>query len=89
MTAPFAALALNFSTEQVLSFAAIAGVGLLMLAYAVFIIAAFLGALFSGLGVGMKLVWAIFIICAPFLGALCWFIIGRNNVPSRVHYQYR
>ncbi|WP_017622969.1 PLD nuclease N-terminal domain-containing protein [Nocardiopsis chromatogenes] len=56
--------------------------GFAMLAYVVFIVAAFLGSLTSRLDVGMKLVWAIFIICAPFLGALCWFLIGRRSAAA-------
>ncbi|WP_344105340.1 PLD nuclease N-terminal domain-containing protein [Nocardiopsis rhodophaea] len=57
-------------------------VGLVVVAYFAFIIAAFLGSLTSRLEGGMKLVWAIFIICAPFLGALCWFAIGRRNAAN-------
>ncbi|WP_017540874.1 PLD nuclease N-terminal domain-containing protein [Nocardiopsis halophila] len=56
--------------------------GLAMLAYVVFIVAAFLGSLTSRLDFGMKLVWAVFIICAPFLGALCWFLIGRRSAAA-------
>ncbi|MDA2809130.1 PLDc N-terminal domain-containing protein [Nocardiopsis sp. RSe5-2] len=56
--------------------------GLAVLAYFVLIIAAFLGSLTSRLDVGMKLVWAIFIICAPFLGAVCWFLIGRRSAAA-------
>ncbi|MFC3998051.1 PLD nuclease N-terminal domain-containing protein [Nocardiopsis sediminis] len=64
---------------HVAGLALIALIGLCFVAYVVFIVAAFLSALFSELEFGMKLVWAIFIICAPFLGALCWFLIGKRN----------
>jgi hypothetical protein len=64
---------------QVALLATTALIGLFLVAYVVFIVAAFLSALFSELGFGMKLVWAIFIICAPFLGALCWFLIGKRD----------
>jgi 4-amino-4-deoxy-L-arabinose transferase-like glycosyltransferase len=53
--------------------------GLAVLAYVVF----FLTALFSILGSrqsgGMKLVWVVFAFCAPFLGPLLWFLVGRND----------
>ncbi|MFC7328142.1 PLDc N-terminal domain-containing protein [Marinactinospora rubrisoli] len=60
--------------------------GVAVLAYCLFIIAAFIGSLTSRLEFGMKLVWAVFIICAPFLGALCWFLIGRSNAQATARY---
>jgi hypothetical protein len=58
----------------------LAGAGLLiavLVAYVLF----FLGALASILGSrqsgGMKLVWIVFAFCAPFLGPLLWFLVGR------------
>ncbi|MFC4563712.1 PLDc N-terminal domain-containing protein [Nocardiopsis mangrovi] len=59
--------------------AALITAGLFVVAYFIFIIAAFISSLTSELEFGMKLVWALFIICAPFLGALCWFLIGKRN----------
>lgn len=56
-----------------------------LLAYAAFIVAAFFGSLTSRLDAGMKVVWALFIVCAPFLGALCWFLIGRRNAAAVAH----
>jgi len=57
--------------------------GLALAAYVIFIVAAFISALLSTYSIGMKLVWTVFICCAPFLGALCWFFIGRGNAPVR------
>ncbi|ASU85898.1 hypothetical protein CDO52_26620 [Nocardiopsis gilva YIM 90087] len=67
---------------QIGSVVALVLVALAVVAYFVFIIAAFIGSLTSRLELGMKLVWALFIICAPFLGALCWFLIGRRSAAA-------
>ncbi|GAA1106797.1 PLDc N-terminal domain-containing protein [Nocardiopsis composta] len=67
---------------QFWSLAALILVGLFLLAYAAFIVAAFISSLASELEIGMKLVWALFIFCAPFLGALCWFLIGRKHAAA-------
>lgn len=53
--------------------------GLLALAYVVFIISAFVSILCARMDGGMKLVWLIFALCAPFIGSLCWFLIGRKR----------
>jgi hypothetical protein len=43
----------------------------------------FFGALISVLGSrlsgGMKLVWVVFAFCAPFLGPVLWFLVGRKS----------
>lgn len=65
--------------DQIGAAVALIVAGLLGLAYVALIVTAFLGSLFSSQSAGMKLVWALFIICAPFLGALCWFVIGRGH----------
>ncbi|WP_017537815.1 PLD nuclease N-terminal domain-containing protein [Nocardiopsis halophila] len=70
---------------QVGSAALLVLVGLALVAYAAFIVAAFIGSLASRLEAGMKVVWALFIICAPFLGALCWFVIGRRSAAAAAH----
>ncbi|WP_031464981.1 PLD nuclease N-terminal domain-containing protein [Sciscionella sediminilitoris] len=54
---------------------------LIALAYVVFIVAAFVSIIFSNIDGGMKIVWLIFALCAPFLGSLCWFLIGRRRQP--------
>ena len=54
-------------------------IGAVVLGYLALIVTAFFGALLSPLPGGMKVVWAVFIWCAPFIGALCWYFIGRRN----------
>ncbi|MBR8743022.1 PLD nuclease N-terminal domain-containing protein [Nocardiopsis sp. MG754419] len=53
------------------------------LAVVVLVIAAVFSILFSRIDVGMKVVWFIFVIIAPVIGALLWFFIGRNQTPVR------
>ncbi|MFI5729068.1 PLD nuclease N-terminal domain-containing protein [Kribbella sp. NPDC051587] len=48
-------------------------------AYVLLVIGAFFSALFSPASGGMKLVWIIFIIVAPFIGSLLWFLVGKRN----------
>ena len=50
-----------------------------MLAYVIFFLAAVVSILGSRQSGGMKLVWIIFAFCAPFLGPLLWFIVGRKQ----------
>jgi hypothetical protein len=45
----------------------------------IFFIAALVSILGSGLTGGMKLVWVVFAFCAPFLGPLLWFLVGRKQ----------
>ncbi|UQA92091.1 PLD nuclease N-terminal domain-containing protein [Streptomyces halobius] len=50
-------------------------------------LALFFGALLSivrsDLTSGMKLVWLVFSLMAPFLGSLLWFLIGRRDSQHR------
>ncbi|MDA2811733.1 PLD nuclease N-terminal domain-containing protein [Nocardiopsis sp. RSe5-2] len=80
-----AATALVADLGQVGGVALLALVAVGLLAYAAFIVGAFIGSLTSRLDAGMKVVWALFIICAPFLGALCWFVIGRRSAAAVAH----
>ncbi|WP_017625267.1 PLD nuclease N-terminal domain-containing protein [Nocardiopsis chromatogenes] len=80
-----AATALFADLGQVGGAALLALVTVGLLAYVAFIVAAFIGSLTSRLDAGMKVVWALFIICAPFLGALCWFIVGRRSAAAVAH----
>jgi hypothetical protein len=48
-------------------------------AYILLVIGAFFSALFSPASGGMKLVWIIFIVIAPFIGSLLWFLVGKRN----------
>jgi hypothetical protein len=52
---------------------------LAVLAYVVFFVAALISVLGSHQSGGMKLVWIIFAFCAPFLGPLLWFVVGRKQ----------
>ncbi|WP_116199265.1 PLDc N-terminal domain-containing protein [Amycolatopsis circi] len=65
-----------------LQFAAVAG----MVALVAFPILLFIGALVSvlgsPLGLGMKFVWVIFAFCAPFLGPMLWFLVGKKSAEA-------
>lgn len=50
-----------------------------VLAPLIFFVVAFFSILGSDQGGGMKLVWIVFAFCAPFLGPLLWFLIGRKQ----------
>ncbi|GAB3157896.1 hypothetical protein GCM10027258_67840 [Amycolatopsis stemonae] len=50
-----------------------------LLAFAGLFLAALVSILGSRLTGGMKLVWVIFAFCAPFLGSLLWFVVGRRD----------
>ncbi|MDQ0960731.1 4-amino-4-deoxy-L-arabinose transferase-like glycosyltransferase [Streptomyces sp. B4I13] len=49
----------------------------------VLFISALVSILKSRLTGGMKLVWIVFAFAAPFLGSLCWFVIGRKDAQRR------
>ncbi|WNV89039.1 PLD nuclease N-terminal domain-containing protein [Umezawaea sp. Da 62-37] len=49
------------------------------LGFLVLFVAALVSVLRSRLSGGMKLVWVVFAFCAPFLGSLLWFVVGRKN----------
>lgn len=65
--------------------AALLVLGALVVALAVLglIIAAVFSILLSRLDVPMKLVWIVLVCLAPLIGALLWFLIGRNRVPAQ------
>jgi Phospholipase_D-nuclease N-terminal len=69
-------------SEQAWGITAFVVVGLVGLAYLVFFIGALISILGSRQTGGMKLVWIILAFCAPFLGPLLWFAVGRRNVPA-------
>ncbi len=48
-------------------------------AYILLVVGAFFSALFSPASGGMKLVWIVFIVIAPFIGSLLWFLAGKRN----------
>ena len=51
----------------------------------------FIFAVFSVLGspqsAGMKLVWFVVVLFAPFIGSLAWFFIGRPNARRNPYYR--
>ncbi|GAA3583394.1 PLDc N-terminal domain-containing protein [Kribbella ginsengisoli] len=51
----------------------------LLLAYALLVLGALVSSLGAPMSGGMKLVWIIFIFIAPFIGSICWFLIGKRN----------
>ncbi|SDZ30238.1 Phospholipase_D-nuclease N-terminal [Amycolatopsis xylanica] len=55
-----------------------------ILAFALLFLGALISILGSPLSGGMKLVWVIFAFCAPFLGSLLWFIVGKGNAYRQV-----
>lgn len=65
------------------------GALLVALAVVVLIIAAVFSILLSRLDVPMKLVWIVLVCLAPLIGALLWFLIGRNRVPAHRYDGYR
>jgi hypothetical protein len=58
-------------------------VALLVVAFAALFIGALVSVLRSALSGGMKLVWIVFVVIAPFLGSLLWFLIGKANARPR------
>ncbi|GAB3466582.1 hypothetical protein GCM10027570_56030 [Streptomonospora sediminis] len=85
MPVQHAAALLTEGQQSLAAYGVMALVGLFLVAYVGFIIAAIISALASKHSFGMKLVWLVFIFIAPFIGALCWFFIGRRNVPVMTH----
>jgi hypothetical protein len=63
------------------AFGVVGGVLLIaaLAAYVLLVIGAFFSALFAPTTAGMKLVWIVFIVIAPFIGSLFWFLIGKRN----------
>ncbi|HEY3472919.1 MAG TPA: PLD nuclease N-terminal domain-containing protein [Amycolatopsis sp.] len=71
--------------EQTWSWLVLGLTAAVVLAFAVLFLAALISILGSRLTGGMKLVWVIFAFCAPFLGSLLWFAVGRRDayLPAR------
>ncbi|GAA0594385.1 PLDc_N domain-containing protein [Kribbella sandramycini] len=67
------------TTDQTWGFVGGAVLIAALVAYVLLVVGAFFSALFSAASAGMKLVWIIFIICAPFIGSLLWFLVGKRN----------
>jgi len=65
--------------EQTWSWLLLGLTGAVVLAFVVLFLSALVSILGSRLTGGMKLVWVIFAFCAPFLGSLLWFAVGRRD----------
>lgn len=60
----------------VLGAAAIMGI---VLACVVLVLGAIISVLRSPLSGGMKLVWFVFVVAAPFVGSILWFLVGKRQ----------
>lgn len=76
-------MALAATGGEVISAAVTAVFLLCGLACLVLFISTLVSILRSPLAAGMKLVWIILAFLAPFLGPLCWFVIGRKDAQRR------
>jgi hypothetical protein len=56
-----------------------------LVAYVLLVVGAFFSALFSSATAGMKLVWIVFIVIAPFIGSLLWFLVGKRNAQEAAY----
>jgi len=73
------------STDQTWGFLGAAGIIAVFAAYALLVIGAFFSALFSSASGGMKLVWIVFIVIAPFIGSALWFLVGKRNAQEAAY----
>ncbi|MDI2029885.1 PLD nuclease N-terminal domain-containing protein [Saccharopolyspora sp. TS4A08] len=71
------------SPEQLLAFGGFGLVGLLLIGWLALFICAVVSIIGSPLSFGMTLVWLVIAFCAPFLGVLAWFLIGRGDAYRR------
>ncbi|MEU3018083.1 MULTISPECIES: PLD nuclease N-terminal domain-containing protein [unclassified Nocardiopsis] len=78
----------SMTPETGIALALMIGALLAGLVAVVLIVAAVFSILFSGLDLAMKFVWIVLVFLAPLVGAILWFLIGRNRVPAR-QYGYR
>ncbi|MEV6901173.1 PLD nuclease N-terminal domain-containing protein [Amycolatopsis sp. NPDC051372] len=82
MTIPTALAAAAQDGPHAANIAVAVGIIALILTPVVFFLAALVSVLGSPLGGGMKLVWVVFAFCAPFLGPLLWFLVGRRSAEA-------
>jgi membrane protein DedA with SNARE-associated domain len=76
-------LTLSASDLTPTGYFAVIGLLAACLGYMVLFLSTIISVVGSRLTPGMKLVWVIFAFVAPFLGSLCWFIIGRLDAERR------
>ncbi|WP_406637020.1 PLDc N-terminal domain-containing protein [Amycolatopsis sp. WGS_07] len=70
------------TVHQGLQFAAVAGIAVLVAFPVLLFLGALVSVLGSPLGFGMKAVWVIFAFCAPFLGPMLWFLVGKRSAET-------
>ncbi|MFK4087910.1 PLD nuclease N-terminal domain-containing protein [Kribbella sp. NPDC020789] len=73
------------ASDQTWGFLGSAALLAALAAYVLLIVGAFFSALFSPASAGMKLVWIVFIVIAPFIGSLLWFLTGKRNARSETY----
>lgn len=56
-----------------------------LLAWLLLVVAALISILASPQTFGMKIVWAVFVFIAPFIGSVLWFLVGRGNARRTAH----
>ncbi|MEW2290972.1 PLD nuclease N-terminal domain-containing protein [Streptomyces sp. NPDC047841] len=64
---------------QVGSWLAGAVVIIALLAYVALVVGALISIATSGVTGGMKVMWFVFVVVAPFIGSLLWFLVGRRD----------
>jgi membrane protein implicated in regulation of membrane protease activity len=70
--------------QGILGWALIAVTAIAGVAFVVLVVAAVISVIGSQLGAGMKLAWIVFVVVAPFLGSLAWFVVGRRDARDPV-----
>ncbi|MEW2505307.1 PLD nuclease N-terminal domain-containing protein [Amycolatopsis sp. CA-161197] len=85
MTIPTALAAAAQDGPHAANIAVAVGIIALILTPLVFFLAALISVLGSPLTGGMKLVWVVFAFCAPFLGPLLWFLVGRRSAEAAAY----
>ncbi|MFL1380948.1 MULTISPECIES: PLD nuclease N-terminal domain-containing protein [unclassified Nocardiopsis] len=68
--------------ETALAAFAVVAVLLVSVAAIVFVVAAVISIIASRTDGAMKVVWLVFVVIAPFIGSILWFLVGRNRVPA-------
>jgi hypothetical protein len=72
-------VSLAAGNNQVGSWLAGAALVVVLLAYVAFVIGALVSIVASGTPRGMKAVWIVFVVVAPMIGSLAWFVVGRRD----------
>lgn len=59
------------------------GIGLVALGLVALFVGALVSVLRADMSGSMKVVWVVFAFCAPFLGPVLWFLVGKKDVDRR------